>query len=67
MTFRANAAEWTKGVCMWSFECRNYSPYDLLDTAEKWRRCSVASHPTKSANTKAHFVPVRHSRSVFQR
>jgi hypothetical protein len=40
---------------------------DLLDTGEKWRRCSVASHPTKSADTKAHFAPVRHSRSVIQK
>jgi hypothetical protein len=52
----ANAAEWlTKGVGMWSFECRNhFPPHDLLDTAEKWRRCNVASHPPKSADTKAH-------------
>jgi hypothetical protein len=27
---------------------KSLPPYDLLDTAEKWRRCSVASHPTKT-------------------
>jgi hypothetical protein len=68
MTFRTNAAEWmARRVGRWSFECRTHSPYGLPGTAERWRRCSVASSPPGAADTTAHFAPARRSHSVFQR
>ena len=63
-----NAAEWVvRKAGMWSFECRTRFPGDLPDTAERWRRCSVASSPPKAVDTMAHFERVRHSHPGFQR
>jgi hypothetical protein len=68
IAFRANAVEWMARMAgRLSFECRIHSPYDLPDTAEKWRRCSVVSPPPGAADTTAHFEPARDSHSVFQR
>src|SRR5437016_578102 len=68
LALRANAAEWmARRAGRWSFECRIHSPYDLPGTAERWRRCSVASPPPGAADTTAHFELARHSHSIFQR
>ena len=62
LSLAANAAEWmARRAGMWSFECRNHSPRDLPDTAERWRRRNVASYPPKAVDTTAHFERARHS------
>ena len=68
VTRRPNAAEWVARKAEWNFECKTRSPSDLPNTAESWRRRSVANHPLlRAVDTTAHFEPARHSHLGFRR
>ena len=67
VTRRPNAAEWVASTAGWNFECKTRSPADLPDTAESWRRRSVANPHPLALDTTAHFEPARHSHLGFRR